>query len=316
MTEINDSIDESPEDLAVLKSARDLVRWGASRFKEAGLAFGHGTDNALDEAFYLVLHALRLPADLPTLYLEAAVTKRERAQVIELLRSRIRSRKPAAYLVGEIQFCGLSFLVDERVLVPRSPIAELIERRFQPWLSTEPQSILDLCAGSGCIGIACAVAFPDAAVDLAEVDPGALDVCRANVARHECEEQVQVVPSDLFEALGGERYDLIVCNPPYVPSAEWQALAAEFHAEPRIALEAGPDGMDIVERLLLEAPEYLNEDGWLVCEIGGSFEEFEARFPLIPVIWPTFERGGDGVFLISKAELSAWLDTDALLNAR
>lgn len=309
-------VDDLAAELATQKSVRDLVRWGASRFAEAGLSFGHGTDNALDEAYHLVLHALWLPPDLPTVYLEAAVTGRERDAVVDLLRQRIVTRKPAAYLIGEITFCGLSFSVDERVLVPRSPIAELIERRFQPWLHTQPEAILDLCAGSGCIGIACAFAFPDAAVDLAELDPGALEVCRKNVARHACEEQVQVVASDLFEALGGERYDLIVSNPPYVPTAEWQALAPEYKAEPRLALDAGEDGMDIVERILLESPEYLNENGWLVCEIGGSLEEFEARFPNIPVTWPTFERGGDGVFLISRAELVAWLDTDALLNAR
>lgn len=295
----------SPETEALV-AVRDLIRWGASRFAEAGLVYGHGTDNALDEAFHLVLHALKLPADLPTLYLEGRVTASERAAALALLLARISTRKPAAYLIGEIQFCGLPFTVDERVLIPRSPIAELIERRFSPWLDSEPARILDLCAGSGCIGIACAYAFPDADVDLAELDEGALEVCRINIDRHGWDDQVQAVRSDLFSSLGESRYDLIVSNPPYVPTAEWQALAAEFHREPRLALDAGEDGMDLVQRILAEAPQYLEEEGLLICEIGGSQEEFAARFPDIPVVWLEFERGGDGVFLISRAALLAW----------
>lgn len=288
---------------SVLRTVRDLVRWGASRFQEAGLHFGHGTDNALDEAFHLVLHALHLPPDLPALYLEAAVTPAERAAVVKLLQTRIRSRKPAAYLIGEIQFCGLPFHVDERVLVPRSPIGELIEKQFQPWLQQEPAAILDLCAGSGCIGIACAVAFPDARVDLAELSPGALAVCRKNIGRHDLAERVRALKSDLFNGLGDARYDLIVSNPPYVPLAEWKALPEEYQQEPRMALAAGKDGMDLVARILREAPEHLNEDGWLICEVGGSQMEFEARWPQLPVTWVDFARGGDGVFIISRAEL-------------
>lgn len=282
---------------------RDLVRWGASQFKAAGLHFGHGTDNALDEAFHLVLHALQLPPDLPTVYLEAAVTNSERAAVLKLLNRRIKTRQPAAYLIGEIQFCGLPFTVDERVLVPRSPIGELIEKRFHPWLQQEPQAILDLCAGSGCIGIACAYAYPDAQVDLAELSPGALAVCRQNIERHDCDEQVRAVKSDLYNGLGEMRYDLIVSNPPYVPLAEWKALPAEFHQEPRMALAAGKDGMDLVARILAEAPQRLVEGGWLVCEVGGSVPEFEARWPRLPVTWVEFERGGDGVFIISREDL-------------
>lgn len=288
---------------SVLRSVRDLVRWGASQFKANGLFFGHGTDNALDEAFHLVLHALHLPPELPTVYLEAAVTDAERAAVIKLLQQRIKTRQPAAYLIGEIQFCGLPFTVDERVLVPRSPIGEMIERRFAPWLQQEPQAILDLCAGSGCIGIAAAHAFPDAQVDLAELSPGALAVCKKNIERHECGEQVRALKSDLFNGLGEMRYDLIVSNPPYVPVAEWKALPEEFHQEPRMALAAGKDGMDLVARILAEAPARLVEGGWLVCEVGGSVPEFEARWPRLPVTWVEFERGGDGVFIISREDL-------------
>ena len=298
-----------PRDTQALTTVRDLVRWGASEFGRRGLVFGHGTDNALDEAFHLVLHQLHLNAELPTVYLEAHVTPTEREAVLALLRQRIESRKPAAYLIGEIQFCGLSFYVDERVLVPRSPIAEMIEARFAPWIEGEPLQILDLCTGSGCIGIACADVFEDAEVDLVDIDAGALDVSRHNIARHDLANRVTAIQSDLFDALGARRYDLIVSNPPYVPTAEWEALSAEYKREPKLALEAGEDGMDIVERILVEAPDYLNEDGLLVCEIGGSLDEFETRYPTIPVAWPEFVRGGDGVFVISRADLVAWLET-------
>jgi ribosomal protein L3 glutamine methyltransferase len=291
-----------------LRSVRDLVRWGASEFNRAGLVYGHGTDNALDEAFHLVLWALRLPFELPAIYLEANVTEAERIAVIELLQARVATRKPAPYLTGEAWFAGLLFEVDARVLIPRSPIAELIEARFAPWLTQEPEAILDLCAGSGCIGIACAYAFPGAAVDLAEIDAGALQLVERNIARHHLAERVAAVAGDLFAPLAGRRYELIVSNPPYVPTAEWQALAPEFKHEPRLALDAGADGMDVVERILRESPDHLSEDGLLVCEIGGSQEEFLNRFPDIPVAWPEFEKGGDGVFVISRDELCAWLD--------
>jgi ribosomal protein L3 glutamine methyltransferase len=289
----------------VLQTVRDLVRWGASEFNRAGLYFGHGTDNALDESFHLVLHALRLPSDLPTVYLEACVTKPERAAALKLLRARVRSRKPAAYLIGEMPFAGLSFHVDERVLIPRSPIGELIGKRFEPWLATEPLTILDLCAGSGCIGIACAMVFPEARVDLAERNVAALEVCRQNIERHRCGERVHMIRSDVFGGLKGRRYDLIVANPPYVPSAEFKSLPAEFRHEPRVALEAGADGMDVVARILAEAPDHLRDDGTLICEVGGSVAEFNARWPKLPVTWIEFEHGGDGVFLISRADLRA-----------
>jgi len=254
-----------------------------------------------------VLWALKLPADLPTVYLEATLTAEERAVVWALLNERIASRRPAAYLIGEIQFCGLPFTVDERVLVPRSPIGELIMQGFRPWLTIEPSRILDLCAGSGCIGIACAQVFSEAEVDLGELSDGALEVCETNILRHRCGGQVRARKSDLFAGLTGRRYELIVSNPPYVPEAEVDALGPEFQHEPRMALAAGIDGMDIVERILNEAADYLTDGGLLVCEIGGSLDEFAARFPDIPVSWPEFERGGDGVFVIGKGELQAWL---------
>jgi ribosomal protein L3 glutamine methyltransferase len=288
--------------LAALTTVRDLIRWGASEFGRSGLIFGHGTDNALDEAFHLVLHALSLPFDLPAIYLETHVTNEERVTVIDLLQQRISSRKPTAYLLGEMIYCGLNFKVDERVLIPRSPFAELIEKRFAPWLPNEPTRILDLCTGSGCIGIAAAQYFPEAEVDLADISEDALALCSQNVALHGLEDRVNVVVSDVFDALS-ERYDLIISNPPYVPTAEWQALAREYQHEPKLALEAGVDGMDVVAKILKGAVAQLQDGGWLFCEVGGSVEEFEARWPLLPVIWCEFERGGDGVFAISKAML-------------
>ncbi len=290
-----------------LSTVRDLVRWGASRFNEAGLHFGHGTDNALDEAFHLVLHALHLTPDIPAIYLESAVTAKERAAALKLLRARVTTRKPAAYLLGKIHFAGLEFEVDENVLIPRSPIGELIEREFAPWLQQPPARVLDLCTGSGCIGIACAAAFPEAQVDLADISTKALAVARRNIARHAMGNQVRAIRSDVFDSLTNEVYDLIVTNPPYVPNAEWKALAAEFRHEPKLALAAGNDGMDVVAGILAEAPRHLSNDGWLVCEVGGSVAEFEARWPDLPVTWVEFERGGDGVFIISRNDLVAAL---------
>ncbi|MFA5937972.1 MAG: 50S ribosomal protein L3 N(5)-glutamine methyltransferase [Sinimarinibacterium sp.] len=293
----------SPTDTQALTTVRDFVRWGASRFRESGLHFGHGTENALDEAFFLVLQALHLPFDLPATYLEAVLTASERAAVLKLLRARITTRKPAAYLLGEIQFAGLDFTIDERVLIPRSPIGELIERRFEPWLAGDPARILDLCAGSGCIGIASALTFPEAQVDLAELSAGALAVCRKNIGRHHVEDRVRALKSDVYAGLGDATYDLIVTNPPYVPTAEWKALHPEYRHEPRMALDAGADGMDVVARILQGAIERLNPGGNLICEVGGSVEEFEARWPRLPVTWIEFERGGDGVFLIGREAL-------------
>ena len=293
--------------LAALRTVRDLIRWGASEFMRAGLVFGHGTDNALDDAFHLVLWQLKLPFDLPAVYLEANLAEDEREAVIALIQRRVSTRLPTPYLTGIAWFAGLAFEVDERVLIPRSPIAEMIESQFQPWLTQAPETILDLCAGSGCIGIACAYACPEAEIDLAEIDTGALEMIGRNIARHHLQDRVHAAAGDLFAAVSGKRYDLIVSNPPYVPSGEWAVLAPEFLHEPKRALEAGADGMDIVARILRDAPAHLSEDGVLICEIGGSQEEFERRFPDIPVAWPCFKRGGDGVFVIAREELEAWL---------
>jgi ribosomal protein L3 glutamine methyltransferase len=289
-----------PSGARALRTIRDLVRWGASEFGRARLHFGHGTDNALDEAYHLVTWALKLPHDVPATYLDAKVTGPERERVLKLLRRRVRTR------TGEAWFAGLPFEVDERVLVPRSPIAEMVEGHFQPWLREPPRRILDLCAGSGCIAVACAMAFPQARVDAIELDARALAVLRRNLARHGVEDRVEAIRSDLFARVPDRRYGLIVSNPPYVPTARWRGMPREYHHEPRRALEAGRDGMDLVARILREAPAHLEADGLLVCEVGGSVPEFDSRFKKIPVVWPEFERGGDGVFVIPRDDLVEW----------
>lgn len=292
--------------LGEMHTVRDCLRWSVSTFLRAGLHFGHGTDNAWDEARWLVLGALGLPFDSPEWVLEARIATPERERLAHLLKRRVVERVPVAYLLGEAHFAGLRFEVDENVLVPRSPIAELIASGFEPWLGgMEPARILDLCCGSGCIGIAAGLQFTDAAVDLADISPAALAVARRNVALHGLEEQVRVVESDLFAGLGGECYDLVLCNPPYVDAAEMAALPAEFRHEPRLGLAAGEDGLDLVRRILREARAHLMEEGMLVLEVGASAPALEAAYPRLPVIWPDFERGGLGIALIRAADLPA-----------
>lgn len=294
------------EALSHLTTARDWIRWGASRFREAGLHFGHGTADAVDEAAQLVLHGLNLAPDTPDFYLAGTLTPAEREVVHELLVSRITTRRPAAYLTHQAWFAGLEFYTDERVLVPRSPIAELIEARFEPWL--EPDSVervLDLGTGGGCIAIACAYAFPQALVDASDIDAGALEVAEENIRRHELEGQVRTVRADVFHGLEGATYDLIVSNPPYVDADAMAALPEEFRHEPEHALAAGHDGLEIVAWILDEAVEHLNPGGLLVVEVGASAPAVARRWPHLPLTWFAFERGGEGVFAVTREELEA-----------
>jgi ribosomal protein L3 glutamine methyltransferase len=287
-----------------LKTVRDFIRWGASRFGEAGLVYGHGTDNALDESAALVLHALHLGMELPGDYLDAVLSETERQDVIHLIESRVSTRKPAAYLTHEAWFAGLPFYVDERVLVPRSPIAELITNRFTPWVVPERiDSLLDLCTGSGCIAIACACAFPDAHVLATDISGDALAVARENVARHELAHRVQLLESSLFDRIGERRFDLIVSNPPYVPQPEVQRLPEEFRHEPVLGLSAGEDGLDVVVQILKNASQHLAENGILVVEVGCSQETLVEQYPGIPFLWLEFEQGGEGVFLLEQDQL-------------
>jgi ribosomal protein L3 glutamine methyltransferase len=276
-------------------TARELIYAGERKFKRADLFYGHGTREALDESVYLVLRGLGLPFGCPDEELDHPLSKEQIDRVETLLQQRIDTRKPAAYLLNEAYFCGLDFYVDERVLIPRSPIAELIVRGFAPWVDeTRVRSVLDLCTGSGCIAIGCALAFPDATVTATDISPGALAVAAINVERHDVGDRVRLVQSDLFAGLDGERFDLIVSNPPYVPAFE-----------PPLALAAGDDGLAIASRLLLEAGRHLTTDGVLVVEVGDREHALAERFPEVPFTWLEFERGSgvDGVFLLDAAVL-------------
>jgi ribosomal protein L3 glutamine methyltransferase len=288
-----------------LHTIRDFVRWGASRMNQAGLYFGHGTDNAFDEAATLVLHALCLPPDIHTEYCQSYLTSIEKQDVIELLARRITERKPAAYLTHRAWFMGLPFYVDERVLVPRSPLSELIERHFAPWLpdNCKIANILDLGTGSGCIGIACAYAFPDTHIDLVDVSTEALEVAKRNVTDHKLEDQTTVIQSDLFAALKDRHYDIIISNPPYLGIDNVDALPREYHHEPRLGLAAGATGLDIVSEILLQASDYLQRDGLLIVEVGNTQYALCEEYPNIPFTWLEFERGGEGVFLLNYTQL-------------
>lgn len=294
-----------------LRTVGDLVRWGASRFTEAGLNFGHGTENALDEAFNLVRHALHLPHDVPPYMIATRLTRAERRSVVNLLVQRITSRKPAPYLINEAWFAGMPFYVDERVLIPRSPIAELIAAGFQPWLAADDVNhILDLCTGSACIAIACAMAFPGAAVDATDISPQALAVAGINVQRYGLQAQVKLIESDVYAALDPQvnQYDLIVSNPPYVDAQDMAALTAEYKHEPALALRAGMDGLEIVKRILRDASRYLSEQGLLVVEIGNSYPALLEQFPQVPFTWPEFEHGGHGVFILTAEQVREYND--------
>jgi len=296
-----------------LQTLRDFMRWGASRFAEAGLYFGHGMGSAIDEAVYLVLHAVHQPPDFPENWFDTRVTSEERQSILDLIDRRITERKPAAYLTGEGWFCGLPFMVNEHVLIPRSPISELVEAGFQPWLSPDSvHKVLDLCTGSGCIGIAAAYAFHQAEVDLADISPEALDVAWENIHRHGLDGRVRAVESDLFDNLDGESYDLIVTNPPYVDRDDLESMPDEFHHEPELGLAAGHDGLDLALRILLQAPEYLNPEGILVVEVGNSDEALVELLPDVPFLWPHFERGGHGVFILTRDQL---LESRQLIEA-
>lgn len=289
-----------------LYSIRDFIRFGASQFRSAGLCFGHGTDNAFDEAAWLVLHTLSLPLDLPETWWESRLTATERARVEAVLRQRVNSRKPAAYITREAWFMGLPFYVDERVLVPRSPIAELIASGFAPWLEPDAvHRVLDLCTGSGCIGLATGSVFPDAEIWLADLSLDALAVARRNVGNHGMEARCRIVQSDVFEGLAtAPGFDLIVSNPPYVDAADMAGLATEYRHEPALGLAAGDDGLDVVRRILAQATGHLNEAGVLIVEVGNSQPALEAAFPELPFTWLEFADGGQGVFLLTREQLS------------
>ncbi len=292
------------EVLTTLSTLRDYIRWAASRFTQARVSFGHGTVTALDEAAALVLHTLYQPYNLAEAYLDTVLTMTERQAVINIIDRRINERIPAAYLINEAIFAGLSFYVDDRVLVPRSPIAELIEQRFSPWVDEDQvERILDLCTGSACIAIACAYAFPEASVDAVDLSVDALAVAEINIENHQVSDSVTLYQSDLFKELPATLYDVIVSNPPYVCHDEWEQLPREFRAEPDMGFKGGHTGLDIVLRILVDADNYLAEQGILIVEVGSSAETLQNTFPDVPFYWLDFERGGDGVFLLTAEQV-------------
>lgn len=292
------------EDLAeLLRTPSDWIRWAASQFEQAGLCYGHGTENALDEAASLVLQALRLPHDLPEVYMQAALTLEERRKILNWIERRRDERLPLPYITGRAWFCGLEFAVDERALIPRSPIAELIQTGFEPWLADAPRRVLDLCTGGGCIAVALAWLFDEARVDASDLSAEALALAARNVARHGLSERVELLQGDLFSPCAGRRYDLIVSNPPYVSAEEYAALPREFSHEPRSALEAPNQGLALVLSMLEQAPDFLNPGGLLVCEVGASAPALMRMRPDLEFAWPDFEHGGDGVFIISREQL-------------
>lgn len=276
----------------------------ATALDTADLYYGHGTDNPWDEAVQLVLAVVGLPADSDNSALPHLVTRDQAVQMAGLLRRRIEQRVPLPYLTGKAFFAGLPLRCDVRAIIPRSPIAELVLTGFQPWYGgPAPERILDLCCGGGCIGLASARYLPQARVDLLDLDPEALALAAENVAELGLESRVRVLQSDLFAAVAGERYDIIVSNPPYVDAEDLAAMPAEYQHEPALALGSGSDGLDLTRRLLAAAEDYLQSSGLLVVEVGNSQDALEAAFPSVPFTWLEFEHGGHGVFALTAREL-------------
>lgn len=291
-----------------LTTIRDFLRYATSRFNAAGLYFGHGTDNAWDEAATLILHTLHLPQDINQLVLDAHLIEDERIQLLQLIETRVEKRIPIAYLIHEAWFCGLSFYVDERVLIPRSPFGELIQNQFQPWVKPENvHRILDLCTGSGCIAVALSHAFPEVMIDASDISDEALAVAKINISRHNVDDTVQLFKSDLFNQLPPQEYDLIVSNPPYVSEQEMIELPKEYLHEPALGLQAGSEGLDLADRILADAANYLTPDGVLIVEVGNSEYALADKYPQPPFTWIEFEHGGGGVFLLTAKDLRKYL---------
>ena len=293
------------EDTESLITVRDWLRFAVSRFNEAGLFFGHGSDNAFDEAAYLILHTLHLPLDRLEPFLDASLTHGESEEVQAAIERRVRERIPAAYLTHEAWLGEHRFYVDERVIVPRSFIAELLREQLAPWVE-EPDEVtraLDLCTGSGCLAILAALAFPNAEVDAVDLSKAALDVAARNVADYGLTDRVELVESDLFAALDGRHYDVILSNPPYVNAESVAALPPEYQAEPALALGSGEDGLDATRQILAAAKAHLNPGGLLVVEIGHNRDALEAAYPTLPFTWLDTESGDQFVFMLRREDL-------------
>lgn len=289
-----------------LHTIKDFLRWTYSIFNRSDLYYGHGYDNAWNEAQQLVLASLQLPPDIPESLYDTRLTQSEKSELITLIMARIEKRIPVAYLTNSAWFCGLEFYVDERVIIPRSPISALIEERFSGLLKKAPKRILDMCTGSGCIAIACASQFPDAEVDAIDLSTDALDVAEINIMQHNLSDRVFPIQSDLFSNLPKDQYDLIVTNPPYVDKEDLDDMPEEYHYEPEMALGSGVDGLEITKQILKSAADYLSDDGVLVCEVGNSMIHLIEQFPHVPFNWLELKNGGLGVFALTKKDLMAF----------
>jgi ribosomal protein L3 glutamine methyltransferase len=288
-----------------LRTVRDYLRFAVSRFNQAHLFFGHGSSDAYDEAVYLILHTLHLPLDRLEPFLDARLTDSERAEVLNIIHRRVEHRIPAAYLTHQALLGDFSFYVDERVIVPRSFIAELLIARFSPWIA-EPESIvnvLDLCTGSGCLAIIAAHAFPNSSVDAVDLSPAALAVAERNVADYDLQDRVSLIESDLFAKLNNKRYDLIISNPPYVDAESVEALPQEYRHEPELALGSGHDGLDATRIILRHAAQHLTDNGILVVEIGHNRDALEAAYPDLPFTWLDVSAGDQFVFMLHRNDL-------------
>ena len=284
-----------------LTTVRDYARWSMGRFTESKIFYGHGTNNAWDEALTLIFHLLHLPPEANQHVLDATLTIAERQLILRVVETRCLDRIPLPYLTNEAWFTGMPFIVDERVLIPRSPIGELIEAGFSPWAPPTINKVLDLCAGSGCIGLSC-VEHLDVDTDLLDFSADALAVAAKNIAKHDMADSARLIQSDLFAQVS-DQYDVIVSNPPYVDAGDLDSMPAEFSHEPRIALAAGEDGLDLAHKILAEASEYLTDNGILVMEVGNSWVSLEQAYPSVPFTWVEFERGGHGVCVFNRQEL-------------
>ena len=295
-----------------LFTLRDFLRWTTSLFHEAQLFYGHGNDDAFNEASQLILHSLQLPvSELPEMFLDARLTVEEKHSLVDLVRQRIDKRIPLPYLTHEAWFAGLPFYVDERVLIPRSPFAELISEQFSPWLTApdDVSRILDMCTGSACIAIALAYAFPDADIDAVDISDEALAVARINQSKHQLHDRLRLVKSDLWAGLEKQQqYDLIVSNPPYVSDAEMATLPAEYHHEPSAALRADDNGLALVEQIIIGAAEFLTPEGLLFVEVGNSDEAVAEKWPMTEFMWLTFEHGGHGIFMLTQPQCTAFAE--------
>jgi len=289
-------------------SVAQLLDEGEAMFIAHDIYFGHGTDSAWDEAVSILSYVLDFPPNADRSLMTNILTNDEAIRIRSLFGRRVKERLPAPYITGQAWFCGLPFMVDERVIIPRSPIAALITNYFEPWLPFNPGRILDLCTGGGCIGISCAYGFDDAEVVLSDISADAVAVANINIQNHRLEGRVVAIQSDLFEELKGQRFDLIISNPPYVDLEDLASMPAEFRHEPELALASGHDGLDFTRRLLQEATEYLSEDGVLIVEVGNSCVALERAFPSIPFFWFDFDEGDGGVFMLTQAQLAEHIE--------